>query len=243
MVRFAPAQSVGEFGSWADMSDFEVAADVLFQLAQYIERTEVPMQAAKRIAQEDMSKRFETETDPEGNKWQDLNIRYADWKEKKHPGLPILTLFRKGRSEALRTKATKDSAFSVSHDSVFFSTSDLPIYWRKHQFGHSGSTVSYFDKKHKEQSFTVGEVPARPFIGLSVEAEEKITEIFDLWLGAGSEEAQKKYAISSHGILQHRIRGRFGPKVFGAESSVDVQSPPSSAPPVTTADLEDLFGL
>ena len=243
MPIFNPATGAGIHGSLGgtfytvDTSDFDAAAGVLFELAGYIDNTQIPLQSAKSIARDDMKKRFDTETDPDGRKWKALDPDYKEWKDEEAPGLPILTLYKKGRAEALRTKATAESAFSVSADSVFFSTDNLPDYWSAHQYG-DGSDLSFTDNEGK--FIQVWNTPPRPFIGLSVEAEQKIEEVFDLWLSEGLGAASKKYAISSHGFLQHRTaKGQYGSRVSTAISS----TPAPSIVPISVSDLESDFGL
>lgn len=197
--------------TYLDALDFERAEVNLLQLAGYLDNIEVPLLLARRIASEDMKDRFENETDPDRNKWADLSDIYSAQKQKdvgfEHP---ILT-----RSGDLKDAATDQNAWTVGADSIFFSTAGLPNYWVSHQFGRSETFQMGGSEKLGIEAgeVTLDNMPPRPFIGISAEAEEKILDTFDLWFGKGVEEAAKSFAVSSHGVLQTRTAGgRFGPK-------------------------------
>jgi phage gpG-like protein len=196
----------------------------IMELAGYIENTAAPMLAAQKIARDDMAKRFETETDPSNTKWLALDPDYA--KRKEHEvGFehPILT----GKSRDLRTEAIKESAWVISGESLFFSTDGLPLYWRIHQEGSSDYGAHYHKATH-EGNLSIEEIkklgfagegdqniPPRPFIGLSKEAQEKILNTFDLWFGLGVEKASRGFKVSSRGTLQEAgPKGQFGPKII-----------------------------
>lgn len=190
-----------------DAIGFENAKASLLELAGYLENVEAPLRVAKRIAINDMKDRFQTETDPEGNKWHSLAEKYSEWKVR-HRGdaHPILTL-----DGDLKKAATKSSAWSVSADSLFINTSQLPEYWSAHQFGdgygdffHTGNA----DTAHLPNAEGTHNLPPRPFIGLSANAVDDIIDAFDLWFEEGL-----NLAVSGSGTVQTRTSlGRFGPK-------------------------------
>jgi len=231
------------FSPYIDARDFEAASRAIFELANWIEDVEEPLEAAKEIARNDMEKRFIKQEDPFGIKWE--NLTPATEVEKfKDVGfiLPILT-----RTRALRDAATDEAAWFVRGDSVVFDTSGLPDYWKYHQQkGGRGavkrvvrprnsemenistlSTPPYIDKTHN--------MPQRAFIGLSETAEEEIEAFIDAWLSAGFQTAVVTYkkttrsigigstyhggtiqsvAPGSHGKLQFRVTG---PGIRGAQ--------------------------
>lgn len=199
-----------------DTESFEEAAVALYELSLYIESVDLPIRGARRIAMEDMKERFETETDPGGGKWFALDPDYAARKEREigfeHP---ILT-----RDGDLKDAATSQEAWSISGHSLFFNTNVLPEYWRVHQEGSEGFSATFVQvgTGKSELLRTSGEgdanLPPRPFIGLSQEAEDKILELFDIWFSEGLELATKKFAISSAGTLHARTpQGRFGARI------------------------------
>lgn len=199
-----------------DTESFEQAEVALYELSLYIENVELPIRGAKRIAMEDMKQRFETETPPGGGKWFALDPQYAERKER-DVGFthPILT-----RGGELKEKATSEAAWTVSGDSLFFNTAVLPEYWRVHQEGSEGFGAT-FVKINEENVLlrTPSEgdqnIPPRPFIGLSKEAEDKILVLFDIWFSEGLELATKKFAVSSKGTLHARTPlGRFGERII-----------------------------
>lgn len=216
-VQFgSPSQVVGEFSAIeVDALSFEQASIALSQLAAYVDNVDLPLRAVKRIAQEDMKERFETETAPDGSKWFELSPSYA---EKKEAAVgfahPILT-----REGDLKEAATSEGAWSVSGESVWFSTADLPEYWAVHQFGSSdfGATYHATANPEGESSFTGGEqnIPPRPFIGLSEKGEDRVLELFDIWFSNGLAKATRSFAVSSVGTLHVRTSlGRFGERIM-----------------------------
>lgn len=218
MSEFDVASTIGsagdlgiEFGAIEiDLLNFDEAAVRLNTLAGYISAVDIPMRGAKRIAMDDMKQRFDDEVSPDGAKWFALDPDYAARKQHEvgfeHP---ILT-----RERELRDAATSEEAWSVTGESLFFNTSVLPEYWRVHQEGSIG-----FGAKFHASANIAGEadvegeqnIPPRPYIGLSAEAEAKIFTLFDVWFSEGIEMATKRFAISSVGTLQARSpRGGFG---------------------------------
>lgn len=201
-------------------------------LADYVEDAGPPLRAAKAIAKADMQERFRTDTDPEGNPWIALDPDYLKKKAgmsnlRTHPD-DILTLSRK-----LENAATSEASWGVSEagDTLFFSTTHLPNYWAVHQLGSgdAGNVGSAADFRERisvirqvgegeaggaHDSFGIGRgqaTPRRPFIGLSDEAQLQIIEVFDTWYDEGV-----RINISRAGIVQERVGGRFGRRLFPA---------------------------
>lgn len=195
------------FSPFIDARDFDAAARAIFELANWIEDVEEPLEAAKKIAINDMEQRFIKQEDPFGVKWKDLT-EATEIEKFKDVGfvLPILT-----RTSALRDAATDEAAWFVRGDSVMFDTSGLPKYWKYHQQkGGRGAikrlvrpknsrmdvietldTQPYIDKTHN--------MPQRAFIGLSEIAEEEIEAVIDAWVNAGMESALVTYKASGGG--------------------------------------------
>lgn len=195
-----------------DALNFDEAAVRLNVLAGYISEVDQPLRAAKRIAKQDMEERFDTEIAPDGSKWFALDADYAARKQHEvgfeHP---ILT-----RDTPLRKAATKESAWSVAGDSLFFDTSGLPEYWRTHQEGSPDFGAKFHSVANVEGEVDVPgaqNIPPRPFIGLSAEAEAKILTLFDIWFSEGIEMSTRRFAVSSVGVLQARTGRGFGPRI------------------------------
>jgi len=226
---FAPT-----FAPDIDASDFDAAAKVIFQLADFIDDVALPLESAKEIARRDMVERFVTQTAPNGRAWQELNEKYLEWKEEEHGDLPILTL-----TSALRDSATDEEAWSVSGDSVWFSTDGLPDYWPAHQYGSAHmlqgegnpSDLSFTDR-HGEFVELFQGIPPRPFIGLSGEAESEILAMLDTWVASGMTMAEEDFRMGSrimsgsqtgtivgtkgkqYMVAGKGFGGRFGPKIL-----------------------------
>lgn len=230
-------KQLGTFGERGGLMRFSIDAAPdpsrvafdLMKLAGYLEETGPPMRAAARIGQEDMKRHFDTDSDPEGNEWLPLDPEYLK-KKAKMPELKtqpdnILTL-----STELERKATSPAAWIATENSLFFSTKGLPPYWDVHQSGSDPHGLSGYaadvrlravnkeqhpddPKGGKHSNMDIGRgqaTPARPFIGLSTEAQNQIVELFDLWFDEG-------IVLSINpktGIVQQRVGGRFGKKMF-----------------------------
>ncbi len=203
----------------------------LMKIAGYLEDTGPPMRAAARIGKEDMQRHFDTDSDPEGNPWTPLDPEYLKKKAKmarlKTNPDNILTL-----SYDLERAATGDAAWITTENALFFSTKGLPGYWDVHQSGSDASGMSGYaagvrlrtenkDRfeddpkggKHTNMGIGRGQAtPPRPFIGLSLEAQNQIVELFDLWFDTGIRQSLTIHPKT--GIVQQRVGGRFGTKMF-----------------------------
>lgn len=210
--------------TYFDTSDLDAAAIAIHRFANYIDDGEV-LQGAKRIAMDDMKRRFDTELDPTGAMWTELTESYQRQKaEDNFQVHPILT-----RTRALREAATSEEAWSVSGESVWFHTGGLPPYWEAHEIGRDfieGPNGPY------------GGMPERRFIGLSEEARDEILALVGIWIEDGLAQTVAPFKSRSTtrfgesfrggiifsmfpgagGKLQYRVSGkgyggRFGPMV------------------------------
>jgi len=196
----------------------------LERVAANLEDISKPLLASARILADDTQERFDTETDPDGDPWIPLDEEYLT--SKRSLGYPDDILHREG---TLERSATQISAYKIIGNSVFFDTSGLPPYGTLHQVGSGDEANVGLASRHRFRASTepdysrteggahtnlgVGRgkaLPARPFIGMSQEAEGKIWAAFDLWF----DEATNIY-IKPSGQLQQRMpSGQFGPKVI-----------------------------
>lgn len=101
--------------------------------------------------------RAELQIDPEGDPWAPLSPRYAKWKEKKRPGVPILKFDFHMLGDQL--------SWQIVGDELFVGTN--AVYGATHQFGRE---VTLPDG-------TRAFIPARPYLGLSDEDAEEVTAI------------------------------------------------------------------
>src|SRR6185503_7477312 len=197
-----------------DAVNFEEAAIAIAQLANYVDNVEIPLRAVVRIAKDDIEERFEKENDPDGDGWFDLTPDYAKRKQRE-VGFEHPILQREGD---LKEKATDRGNWSVSGESIWYSTANLPDYWAVHQFGSAdfGTVFHQMANPDPNAKTTEGEqnIPPRPFIGMSKEAEAKVLELFDIWFSYGLERATKEFQISSVGTLHVRTPlGRIGERI------------------------------
>lgn len=172
----------------------EVVAAELMVTAGRIEDRSQPLLLSERVAIADMRERFETETDPDGNAWVPWAASYMPKAMSTNMG-GILHRFG-----ALQAGATDPGAYSITNDSLFFSTAGMPEYWIYHQTGadrNVDSDSAGFAETIRGQNFRQGGtgerldlrktgvnlLPARPFVGPSFEAQLQMMEIFDQWFG------------------------------------------------------------
>lgn len=199
----------------ADEEDLQAAETWMLEIAGDLDNIAKPMLAARRIAMQDMQDHFDKEEDPQGDPWMELDPDYARWKESIGGPNKILQL-----TGALMKAATSQEAWLVTDNMLMFNPGVLPDYGILHQTGtgaeadvHRRADLAASDPHGTHTSLGIGRgsaLPARPFIGMSEEAEGKIWKLFDAWF----EETGSGMSISNTGVVQSRgAGGRFGSKV------------------------------
>lgn len=194
----------------------------LTEIAGELENVQLPLAVSSAILRDDMQRHFDEEVDPDGNAWVPLDEEYLASKESM--GYPSDILHRTGNLEAA---ATNPEAFKVIGDGLFFDTSGLPSYSLLHQTGHGAENAGVasnhrfaarneegYSKReggaHSGQGIGRGNaLPARPFIGMSEEAETQVWEVFDLWF----DEATSIAINPNTGVVQAKEGNRFGRKL------------------------------
>jgi phage gpG-like protein len=237
----------------------------LLALADYVGRPLLPLTNSRTVIEEDLQKRFNTETDPGGTAWEPLDPDYAAYKSTQS----VATLGDSPSDDyILRLKGDmyedlfNEGSWYIDEDQLIFDASTLPEYAEYHQTGRGdpgnvkaahkarmtvraerfaaggragpgefGAPIGAVRGAHIERSLLNPgggrghALPARPFIGISEEAIDKIVLIFSRWLNRGTggivREQPRVSAVSvfTHtrgphaGREQFRIGGRFGPFV------------------------------
>lgn len=169
----------------------ELQAELL-EIAGNVENTGVAMLAARRIAKDDLQARFDSQTGPDLDRWIDLDDDYA--REKESLGYPSDILNRTGD---LERAATSDAAFIITNDMLYYNLDVLPKTPQGYNLGliHQLGTDSLGNVSKQKATDTTLEhtsrltigvgpghaLPARPFIGLSEDAEAEVWEVFDKW--------------------------------------------------------------
>jgi phage gpG-like protein len=174
------------------------AEQELFSIADALGAIGVPLEESAVIARNDMKRRFDTETDPDGDQWVALDPEYLA--SKISLGYPA-DILRRTEGFPLETAATNPEAFKVVGDSVYFDTSGLPFYGLYHQTGSGtenvGNARDYRERfaamksagatskgESAHDSMGIGRgmaLPRRAFIGLSQDAEVEVIAVFDKW--------------------------------------------------------------
>lgn len=174
------------YGAWVPGHDPDDAAYRLMRVGGYLNNISVPLAEARQIAMRDTQRHFDTETDPDGEPWEKLKrqgdrnvFSYWDYKVNAQ-GYPDKIL---QREQHLMHSATSQDAWVIVSDSLVFDPFVLPKddgfnYGAFHQRGSEGTTVTFAED---DFSVTSGEMPARPFIGLSYEAVAEIEAVFTGW--------------------------------------------------------------
>ncbi len=137
-----------------------VYAQSINNVADALMDRRVPLAAASEVLQEDIRERFETETDPYGNKWEPWAESYKNYAQI-FPNKGILH-----QTGALEEAATSSEAVEQTHDSVFYRTEHLPSFGLEHEAGN-------LDREPP--------LPQRSFLGLSDEARGVIMANFFEW--------------------------------------------------------------
>lgn len=200
MAEYSGA-GAGSFGALGGSISFEFVPDPeeiaasLMDVAGYLEDIAGPLAISRTIAIEDIRLRFDTQTGPDGNSWVPWSDSYRPDAEQNNIG-GILE-----RTGDLRNAATSEDAFIVDGDSLFYDTSGLPPYgfWNETGATRSGRGFEISDEDISHAAKTLGKsveeikkafgsgssgdnvLPARPFMGVSFEAELRIVEVFDQW--------------------------------------------------------------
>lgn len=162
----------------------------LVKIANNFNDWTVPLQAAKESMIESTRIHFETETDPYGDKWPDLDPDYKDTKVSH--GFPDQILVRTGE---LERSATSEQAWFVDQSAIWFNAGALPYYGPMHQEGTSegeaGSKLrNIIENPPMHGGFTEEELgilqqggqglnlPQRMFVGADVDTIAEIEAIF-----------------------------------------------------------------
>jgi hypothetical protein len=217
------------YGDWVPGDDPETVSEEMLGLAGYLENTAVPLLFAREYAIADTRERFETETDPSGTPWIDLDPDYLE--EKIAAGKPADQILV--RDGFLEQAATSEAAWLISDELLVFNPSVLPFYGAYHQTGTGdNATIAAFRAKKEEwRSKNAGSkggkhlggmgrgqnLPRRAFIGLSEGAVGLIFAEFDEWFQEGVDyyfggTTTFKHTKGPHaGKTQTKVGGRFGP--------------------------------
>ena len=192
---------------------FEAAA--MRQLALELEDFTPALEASKGIVVEDVRQHFEQERGPTGEQWADWAESYAPTAERDNIGK-----LRRRDTQDLYKAATDRMNYHVDGDALFLDTAGFPIYWAIQQYGGlimSGPTVvKRVAMRHSPVAETRaaasghGEIPARPYLGMSAEAETAVVGIFDMWM-TGEIIGWVENPLRGPGVFQPRLKsGRFG---------------------------------
>lgn len=209
---------------WAQ-PDPEVVAHRLIRLAHELEELVEPLTVAGEITRLDIKENFATGTGPDGMPWKSWSDSYEPYALANTTGPIFGNSANLHLSGAMEDAATSRSAFFATNQGLFFDASGLPEYWAWNNFGaqrvNAGGGSTAAERKADYASFRAendlldefgslaGEnvLPARPFVGLSDEAQNKIDAAFYAWF-----EGEVTAATSPLGkpFFRHSFRGPSG---------------------------------
>jgi phage gpG-like protein len=167
-----------------------VLGDAIFAVDAALQNRALPLALAREQVQSDVRERFETETDPDGEPWQQWADSYAD---RAQDNAGILR-----KTDELYEAAISDEAVVISNDTVFYDSSVLPERGAWHQEGRPA---------RKTKGGSPNPLPQRQFLGLSDAAVTVIFATFADWF----DRAIMLYPTAT-GIIgrRHAMRGGGG---------------------------------
>lgn len=177
-------------------------------LARSIDDFVPPLVATRQVIVDDVREHFVNEEGPNGP-WQDWSPSYLPQALAENIGI-----LRK--TEALYDAATSITAYPIVGGDIFVNTNEFPDYWKVHQEGGSINSPRNIAKRvmHRRagrdaEARIQGNVPARPYIWLSDEADMRIFEVFDGWM----EGELQIFLSGQYSIAQSYTPGHFGGRI------------------------------
>lgn len=168
-------------------------AQALVQFSEAIEDWAVPMEDAKYAVRDSVQRRFETQTDPYGVPWQELNPDYLQ--DKVAAGYDERILVRKGTMYAEAINSNNYTANSLSKSIEFDPTAFQEAFYAGwHQSGLPERT---------------NPLPQRMFIGIDEEAAAEIATIFTEWLDFEWEQYWHSYTVGESVVSSAGVPGTF----------------------------------
>lgn len=144
--------------------DPERIQQALVTFADAFEDWSVPMEEARQASIASVRRRFDTETDPSGTPWPELNPDYEEWKINRvgsDKGMLRLT-------DDMYNATLAGESWIITPRTIEFNAESLPFYAGYHQTGLENRKTP---------------LPQRMFVGLDEEAGLDIQAIFTKWTG------------------------------------------------------------
>lgn len=164
-----------------------IIANQIDMIRESLDNLEIPMLASRQIVADDMKNRFDNEVDLNGRKWKKLSP--VTRRRKRELGKGDKTILR--RYDHLYNAVTDPHSYKVTGNDMLIDTASWPDYWSAL---HSGESIG-------RNSI----LPARPFAGVSEEAQFAIIGVFDEYIDGTLDIFGM---TSATGVAMHR--GAFG---------------------------------
>lgn len=168
---------------WA--SDPILAAEEMNGAAGRLMNFAEPLAAAREVVVRDIREHFEKQEDPNHHPWAEWSVSYRDRASRENVAIlqKRVGWHSSNRSgQRLIDASTSRRSYHVSGHELFADTAAWPDYWEVHQQGASHSPFNRETKTALEElgvDVVATETPARPFLGISEEAEFAIYDILD----------------------------------------------------------------
>ena len=143
-----------------------VWGEAILEVDEALSHVEIPLAFSAELVSEDIKRRFDTETDPSGNPWEEWAENYKDIAE----AFPNAGILR--QTDETYDAATDPEAMIVNGNTLFFDEGVLPDQGFYNNDGAPG---------RRTKGGSPNPLPARPFLGLSDEATGYIFATFEEW--------------------------------------------------------------
>lgn len=202
--------------------DPELLAQEILRVAHELQDFTIPLTIARQILKDDVRERFQTKTEPGGDKWDSWSDTYA----------PVAREYNVNgileRTGAMKNAVLSEAAWIMNDDNIILDlgvvrmvqTESVGEEYNIAILHHTGAvrsgpgarisgfeSMSSFISAHDVDISKVNHMPPRPFIGPSFDANIRIVETFDKWFDDAI-----SIGISSKGKIfgRHSKRGAIG---------------------------------
>jgi hypothetical protein len=218
---------------WAE-PDPDVVAHQMFSLASELEELNEPMLLAGEIVRADMVENFETGSGPDGISWAPWSPNYESYALAHSSGPVFGGAANLHLTGALVGAVSSPSSYIPTNQGLFLDVSSWPEYWAWNNFGATRSVAGggfteddviararqIAIREHRAGNKITGkgalglaraefgsgmnELPMRPFVGISAEAQAKLDASFIAWF-----EGSIAIAVSTRGKPMGRHAKRY----------------------------------
>lgn len=196
---------------WEQPNDPLVESQRFAALANSLKDLTPVLEASREVVVADVEEHFHEERGPTGESWAEWSPSYAPVASSKNIGK-----LRRRDTQDLYEAATDRTSYPIVGNEMFIDTGSFPVYWAIHQYGglimSTGTLLRRYGMRRRGEAKASqhGRIPARPYLGMSEEAEAKVFALFDQFI-AGEIIEFVENPLHGPGRIQPRLRsGRYG---------------------------------